>query len=142
MAKKKKYYAVRNTNQIFEDWSDCERVVKGTKGVEFKSFPTKEQAEAYLKEQEIEKLRQNSSQVDFSLTPIVYYENLVSIDDRGNLRIKARWFSLDDAIAAMENYADFFREKGTGSIRKVTISLSDNPSQGTVSVHNETVVRK
>ena len=100
-----------------------------------KVFETKKEAEAYLKEQEIEKLRQNSSQVDFSLTPVVYYENLVSIDDRGNLRIKARWFSLDDAIAAMENYADFFREK-------VTISLSDNPSQGTVSVHNETVVRK
>lgn len=49
MAKKKKYYAVRNTNQIFENWSDCERVVKGTKGVEFKSFPTREQADAYLR---------------------------------------------------------------------------------------------
>lgn len=47
--KKKKYYAVRNTNQIFENWSDCEKVVKGAKGVEFKSFPTKEQAEAYLR---------------------------------------------------------------------------------------------
>ena len=107
-----------------------------------KIFDTKEEAESYIKEQEIEKIRQNSSQVDFPLTPIVYYENLVSIDDRGNLRIKARWFSLDDAISAMENYADFFREKGTGSIRKVTISLSDSPSQGTVSVHSETVVRK
>ena len=49
---------------------------------------------------------------------------------------------LDDAIADMENYADFFREKELGSIRKVTISLSDNPSQGTVSVYSETVVRK
>ena len=52
MAKKKKYYAVRNTNQIFEEWSDCERVVKGTKGVEYKSFPTREQAEAYLRGEE------------------------------------------------------------------------------------------
>lgn len=50
--KKKKYYAVRTTNQIFEDWSDCEKVVKGTKGVEFKSFPTREQAEAYLRGEE------------------------------------------------------------------------------------------
>ena len=50
MAKKKsKFYAVRNTNQIFENWSDCERVVKGTKGVEFKSFTTREQADAYLR---------------------------------------------------------------------------------------------
>lgn len=53
MAKKKsKFYAVRNTNPIFEDWSDCEKVVKGAKGVEFKSFPTKEQAEAYLRGEE------------------------------------------------------------------------------------------
>lgn len=50
--KKKKYYAVRNTNQIFKNWSDCERVVKGAKGIEFKSFPTKEQAEAYLRGEE------------------------------------------------------------------------------------------
>ena len=107
-----------------------------------KVFETREEAESYIKEQEIEKIQQTNSQVDFPLTPIVYYENLVSIDDRGNLRIKARWFSLDDAIAAMDNYADFFREKGTGSIRKVTISLSDTPSQGTVSIHSETVVRK
>ena len=107
-----------------------------------KVFKTKEEAESYIKEQEIEKLRQNSSQVSFPFTPTIYYENLVSTDDRGNLQIKARWFSLDDAVAAMDNYADYFREKGTGSIRKVTISLSDNPSQGTVSVHFETVVRK
>ena len=52
MAKKKKFYAVRNTNQIFDDWTPCEKVVKGTKGVEYKSFPTKEQAEAYLRGEE------------------------------------------------------------------------------------------
>lgn len=52
MSKKRKYYAVRNTNQIFENWLDCERVVKGTKGVEFKSFPTREQADAYLRDEE------------------------------------------------------------------------------------------
>lgn len=55
-----------------------------------KVFETREEAESYIKEQEIEKIQQTNSQVDFPLTPIVYYENLVSIDDRGNLRIKAR----------------------------------------------------
>lgn len=50
--KKKKYYAVKTTCQIFEDWSSCEKVVKGTKGIEFKSFPTREQAEAYLRGEE------------------------------------------------------------------------------------------
>lgn len=63
-------------------------------------------------------------------------------DDRGGLTVKARWFSLDDAIAAMENYADLFREKGTGFVYKVTVSLSDSPSQGTVSVRREKVVEK
>ena len=64
------------------------------------------------------------------------------MDDRGGLTVRARWFSLDDAIAAMENYADLFREKGTGFIYKVTVSLSDNPSSGTVSFHREIVVEK
>ena len=107
-----------------------------------KVFKTKEEAEAYLKEQELEKIRQNTSQVDFPLTPVIYYENVVSVDDRGSLKVKARWFSLDDAIAAMENYADFFRDKGTGAIYKVTVSLSDNPSRGTVSVRRDKVVEK
>lgn len=52
MAKKKKYYAVKTTGQIFDDWTPCEKVVKGTKGVEYKSFPTREQAEAYLRGEE------------------------------------------------------------------------------------------
>lgn len=107
-----------------------------------KVFETKEEAEVYLKEQEIEEIRQKEAQVDFPLTPVSYYENVVTVDDRGGLTVKARWFSLDDAIAAMENYADFYREKGTGSIRKVTVSLSDNPSQGAVSVYREKVVEK
>lgn len=107
-----------------------------------KVFETKEEAESHMKEQEIEKLRQNSSQVDFPLTPVIYYENVVTVDERGGLTVKARWFSLDDAIAAMENYADFCREKGTGAIYKVTVSLSNNTSRGTVSVHREKVVEK
>lgn len=52
MAKKKKYYAVKTTGQIFDDWTPCERVVKGIKGIKFKSFPTREQAEAYLRGEE------------------------------------------------------------------------------------------
>lgn len=106
-----------------------------------KVFETREEAESYIKEQEIEKIQQNS-QVDFPLTPVVYYENVVTVDDHGGLTVKARWFSLDDAIAAMENYADLFREKGTGFVYKVTVSLSDSPSQGTVSVRREKVVEK
>ena len=107
-----------------------------------KIFETREEAEAYLKEQEIEKVRQTNSQVDFPLTPVIYFENVISMDERGTLLAKSRWFSLDDAIAAMDNYADFCREKGTGAIYKVTVSLSNNSSRGTVSVNREKVVDK
>lgn len=108
-----------------------------------KIFETKEEAEAYLKGQEIDKIRQNSSQIDFPLTPISYYENVVSMDDRGHLQTKARWFTLEEAIADMENYADFFREKGTGSIYKVTVSLGESPfTKGNISVIREEVFKK
>lgn len=107
-----------------------------------KIFETKGEAESYIKEQEIEKIKQTNSQVDFPLSSISYYENMVSMDDRGTLSVKARWSNLEDAIAAMEDYADFFREKGTGAIYKVTVSLSDNFSQGTVSVRREKVFEK
>lgn len=107
-----------------------------------KVFKTREEAESYIKEQEIENIRLNNSQVEFPLTPVSYYENIVTVDERGSLTVKARWVSLDDAIAAMENYADFFRDKGTGAIYKVTVSLSDTQSQGTVSVRREKVFEK
>lgn len=107
-----------------------------------KVFETREEAESYIKEQEIEKIRLNNSQVDFPVTPVIYYENVVSVDERGGLTVKARWFNLDDAIADMKNYADFYREKGTGFVYRVTVSLSDIPSRGTVSVHREKVVEK
>lgn len=107
-----------------------------------KVFETREEAESYIKEQEIEKIRLNNFQVDFPLTPVIYYENVVSVDERGGLTVKARWFNLDDAIADMKNYADSYREKGTGFVYRVTVSLSDNPSRGTVSVRREKVFEK
>lgn len=47
----KKYYAVRNGRKIgiFNTWDECNSQVKGFKGAEFKSFKTKEEAEVYIK---------------------------------------------------------------------------------------------
>ena len=47
---KKKYYAVRKgvKTGLFESWSDCEPLVTGFVGAEFKSFPTKKEALGYL----------------------------------------------------------------------------------------------
>lgn len=46
----KKYYAVRRGAAIgiFEDWETCKTSVNGFPGAEYKSFPTKAQAEQYL----------------------------------------------------------------------------------------------
>ncbi len=47
MSKKQKYYTVwngRNTG-VFNSWEECEKQVLGFEGAQFKSFPTKEEAE-------------------------------------------------------------------------------------------------
>ncbi len=50
MAKKKKYYAVKKGRQagIFETWEECRRLVQGYAGAVYKSFESRQQAEAYL----------------------------------------------------------------------------------------------
>lgn len=46
----KKFYAVKKGVQpgIYETWSACEAVVKGYSGAVYKSFPTRQEAEAFL----------------------------------------------------------------------------------------------
>ncbi len=46
-----KYYAVKQGREtgIFKTWDECQKQVKGFSGALFKSFPTKEEAEKYLK---------------------------------------------------------------------------------------------
>lgn len=51
---KRKYYAVLKkdgSHALFDNWTDCERFVKGVSGVLHKSFKAKELAEAWLKSQ-------------------------------------------------------------------------------------------
>ena len=47
----KKYYAVKNGKSgdgIYDSWDACKMQVQGAKGVTYKGFPTREEAEAYL----------------------------------------------------------------------------------------------
>lgn len=46
----KKYYAVRKgkTAGIYMNWDDCKAQVQGFSGAEYKSFPTIQEAEAYM----------------------------------------------------------------------------------------------
>lgn len=60
-----KFYAVKTgrTTGIFETWPECQESIKGFSGAEHKSFPTKEEAEAYLADRDIyaEKVKEDIS---------------------------------------------------------------------------------
>ena len=60
-----KFYAVKKGNQtgIFECWADCQTATKGYSSPEFKSFTTKEEAEAYLQNRDfwVEKVEKDNS---------------------------------------------------------------------------------
>ena len=47
---KQKFYAVKSENEkkIVTTWTECEKLTHGVKGVLFKSFATREEAEAWL----------------------------------------------------------------------------------------------
>ncbi len=47
----KKYYAVRSgrTPGIYETWADCQKQIHGFSGAVYKSFPTKEEADSFVK---------------------------------------------------------------------------------------------
>lgn len=54
----KKYYAVRQGKRIgvFDTWDEAKSYVTGYKGAVYKSFKTYKEAEAFVKEQELEKI--------------------------------------------------------------------------------------
>ena len=45
---KKKFYAIKNTQQVVTTWAECESIVKGLKGAQYKSFKTEAEAQAFL----------------------------------------------------------------------------------------------
>lgn len=70
MTNKKKYYAVRKGNKvgIFENWSDCQQSINGFSNAEYKSFGNIEDAEAYIKNEDIgEKHRQAAIDLDAAI---------------------------------------------------------------------------
>jgi ribonuclease HI len=60
-----KFYAVKTgkTTGIFETWPECQESIKGFSGAEYKSFPTRAEAEAYLADRDIyaEKVKEDIS---------------------------------------------------------------------------------
>ncbi|RSL31650.1 ribonuclease H [Salibacterium salarium] len=78
MAAKKKYYVVWKGRQpgIYDNWSDCEKQVKGYAGASFKSFKTKEEAKQAYETGSPSAAPSSNSEADSSS----YIENSVSVD--------------------------------------------------------------
>lgn len=55
MSTKQKYYAVRKGMKcgVFSTWPECQEAVRNYSGAEYKSFPTEEEAQAYLNGRDI-----------------------------------------------------------------------------------------
>lgn len=51
---KKKFYAIKNTQQIVTTWAECEAIVKGMSGAQYKSFKSEKEAEAFLNDSKTE----------------------------------------------------------------------------------------
>ena len=62
----KKYYAVRVGRNvgIYTTWADCEAQVKGYSGAQYKSFPTKEEAENFVGHQAVSVKQSSNSSRD------------------------------------------------------------------------------
>lgn len=91
-----KFYAVRKgrTTGIFTDWETCHQSVHGYKNSEFKSFPTEDEARAYLNKPSKEpptqhKISDRGLQVytdgSYDSKAKTYGSGLVAIDSTGNI---------------------------------------------------------
>lgn len=77
---KTKFYAVKKGRQtgIFLTWAQCQEQVKGYPGAIFKSFPTKEEALAYLGGQEV-KVAMPQSATSTLKTPYAFVDGSYNI---------------------------------------------------------------
>lgn len=68
-----KYYAIKKGRQtgIFDNWSACQEATKGFSNPEFKSFTSREEAEAYLIGQDVWKEQVNKDNADGYLVAFV-----------------------------------------------------------------------
>lgn len=48
------YYAFKNENQLFDNWTDCEAAVKGYRNASYRKFATEKEAKAWLSNTPIE----------------------------------------------------------------------------------------
>lgn len=88
--------------------------------VDGKTFQSKEDAQKYIETVEEERTKNEYNDT-------VYYENWTTDGNEGEYDVvRARWQTYEEALNAMENYANAYRQKGTGWIEKVIITTENN----------------
>ena len=75
MAKKKKFYGVKNGREIgvFTSWEDCKKQVHSYAGAEYKSFDNEQDAIAYIKGAKVEDKKTIHFDIDNCKTPLAIY---------------------------------------------------------------------
>ena len=87
--------------------------------VDGKIFESQSEAEKYI--EEIEKERPKNPEYNDT----IYYENWTTDGMEGETSLmRARWQSYEEALDDMKNYANSWRQKGTGWIIQVTITTN------------------
>ena len=78
MAKVQKYYAVRHgkVQGVFLSWPDCQKAIEGVSHPIFKSFTTPEEAEAFVKGEDLPQIKHN---VTDPCTAIAYTDGSFNI---------------------------------------------------------------
>lgn len=88
--------------------------------VDGRIFQSKEDAQKY-----IEIVEEERTKNEYNNT--VYYENWTTYGNEGERKIvRARWQTYQEALDAMQNYANAYCENGTGWVEKVTIETENN----------------
>lgn len=118
----KKYYAVRNGHNtgVYETWDDCKAQVIGFSGAVYKSFPTIEEARAYMeigtnKDKEAKSLDKIQSSEKINETEAVAYVD-------GSYDLKTRRFSCGVVIfhnGNEQHFSESFNDAELAEMRNV-----------------------
>lgn len=76
MAKKKKFYVIWEGHEtgVFDSWNECQRHIKNYPGARYKSFPSKEAADAAYQSDSRDFIGQNAPKKHISATPVSHPE--------------------------------------------------------------------
>lgn len=129
-----KYYAVKKGRNpgIYTSWDLCLKEVKGFKGAKYKSFKNKKDAENFLKDEEIKKIKIDEKSViayidgSYSQKNKAYGLGIVYMTDKGSKEV---YKSFDDGYHVYRNVAGEVR----ASVEAINMAIVDG--KDTIYIH-------